>query len=64
MECLRRINEQTTRRDAITTPLGAIVSTFANLCNCERRALDSCCHQSDLGLCMRRTEHLLRGRIN
>ena len=22
MECLRRINEQTTRRDAITTPLG------------------------------------------
>ena len=25
MECLRRINEQTTRRDAITTPLGGTI---------------------------------------
>ena len=64
MECLRRINEQTTRRDAITTPLGGIVSTFANLCNSVCRALDSYCHQSDLGLCKRRAEYLLRGRIN
>ena len=64
MEFLRRINEQTMHRDAITTPLGGIVSTFANLCNSEHRALDSCCHQSDLGLCMRRAEHLLHGRIN
>ena len=31
MECLRRINEQTTRRDAITTPLGGTVSTVVNL---------------------------------
>ena len=34
MECLRRINEQTTRRDAITTPLGRLggtVSTVVNL---------------------------------
>ena len=63
MECLRRINEQTTRRDAITTPLGGTVSTVVNLLYSYRRALDSCCHQSEPGLCMRRAEHLLRGRI-
>ena len=54
------------KRRAVTQlpHLGEIVSTFANLFNSERRALDSCCHQSDLGLCKRRAEHLLRGRIN
>ena len=66
IECLRRINEQTTRRDAITTSSWwdrHSVSTVVNLLYSERRALDSCCHQSDPGLCMRRAEHLLRGRI-
>ena len=32
MECLRRINEQTTRRDAITTPLGGTLSTVVISC--------------------------------
>ena len=31
MECLRRINKQTTRSDEITTPLGGTVSTVVNL---------------------------------